>query len=96
MVQKGQYTAATVKESECSPGIEIVPPTPIYETLKVYTYAFEDQTVGTDYDMNDVVLKVNYKVKSTGTGDNAGKVEYDKTKARCEGSLPPVLLIILR
>lgn len=80
MVQKGQYTAATVKESECSPGIEIVPPTPIYETLKVYTYAFEDQTVGTDYDMNDVVLKVNYKVKSTGTGDNAGKVEYDKTK----------------
>lgn len=80
LVQKGQYTAATVDEDKCSPGISIVPPTPIYETLKVYTYAFEDQTVGTDYDMNDVVLKVNYKVKSTGTGDNAGKVEYDKTK----------------
>jgi len=72
--------ANTVTESDCTPGISQQPPTPIYETLKVYTYAFEDQTVGTDYDMNDVVLKVNYKVKSTGTGENAGKVEYDKTK----------------
>ena len=43
----------------------------------VYTYAFEDQTVGTDYDMNDVVLKVSYKVEEEGTGDNAGKVIYD-------------------
>ncbi len=43
----------------------------------VYTYAFEDQTVGTDYDMNDVVLKVSYKVKEEGTGENAGKVIYD-------------------
>lgn len=79
LVAKGQVDDVKT-ESECSPGIDIVPPTPIYETLKVYTYAFEDQTVGTDYDMNDVVLKVSYKVKSTGTGDNAGKVEYDKTK----------------
>lgn len=43
----------------------------------VFTYAFEDQTVGTDYDMNDVVLKVSYKVKST---NSDGGVEYDKTK----------------
>jgi hypothetical protein len=77
LVNKGQYTTATVKESDCSPGIDIVPPTPIYEQLKVYTYAFEDQTVGTDYDMNDVVLKVSYKVKST---NSDGEVEYDKTK----------------
>jgi hypothetical protein len=27
--------------------------------------------------MNDVVLKVSYKVKEEGTGDNAGKVIYD-------------------
>ncbi len=46
----------------------------------VYTYAFEDQTVNTDYDMNDVVLKVNYHVTEQGTGANAGKVIYDKTK----------------
>lgn len=77
MVQKGQVTDV-VTESECSPGIEIVPPTPIYEKLKVYTYAFEDQTVGSDYDMNDVVLKVSYKVKSTNA--ETGEVEYDKTK----------------
>lgn len=80
LIVKGAVGFTTKTADECSPGIKIVPPTPIYETLKVYTYAFEDQTVGTDYDMNDVVLKVNYKVKSTGTGDNAGKVEYDKTK----------------
>ena len=54
--------------------------TPKYETMQVYTYAFEDQTVGTDYDMNDVVLKVNYHVTEQGTGANAGKVIYDKTK----------------
>ena len=77
LVAKGQVTDV-VTESECSPGIEIVPPTPIYEELKVYTYAFEDQTVGSDYDMNDVVLKVSYKVKSTNA--ETGEVEYDKTK----------------
>ena len=80
LVQKGEYTAAIVEESECSPGIITVPPTPIYETLKVYTYAFEDQTVNTDYDMNDVVLKVNYHVTEQGTGANAGKVVYNKKK----------------
>jgi len=80
LIGKGEVGFTTKTADECSPGVAKNPPTPIYETLKVYTYAFEDQTVGTDYDMNDVVLKVNYKVKSTGTGDNAGKVEYDKTK----------------
>lgn len=78
-VQKNQFTAAIVEESECSPGIIPIPPTPIYETLKVYTYAFEDQTVGTDYDMNDVVLKVNYHVTSVNSS-NANEVVYDKTK----------------
>lgn len=72
------YNTATVEASECAPAFTPQPPTPIYETLKVYTYAFEDQTVGTDYDMNDVVLKVSYKVKSTNA--ETGKVEYDKTK----------------
>lgn len=80
LIGKGEVGFTTKTADECSPGVAKNPPTPIYETLKVYTYAFEDQTVGTDYDMNDVVLKVNYKVKSTGTGENAGKVEYDKTK----------------
>ena len=79
LVAKGQVNDVK-KESECSPGIDIVPPTPIYETLKVYTYAFEDQTVNTDYDMNDVVLKVNYHVTEQGTGANAGKVIYNKKK----------------
>ena len=50
----------------------------IYGDPAVYTYAFEDQTVGSDYDMNDVVLKVNYHVKNTNA--ETGEVEYDKTK----------------
>jgi len=54
--------------------------TPKYETLQVYTYAFEDQTLNTDYDMNDVVLKVSYVVDEKGTGENAGKVIYNKKK----------------
>jgi len=52
----------------------------IYGDPVVYTYAFEDQTVGTDYDMNDVVLKVSYKVQENGTGENAGKVIYNTNK----------------
>ena len=76
-IQKKCANVAPIEESECAPGYIPVPPTPIYEELKVYTYAFEDQTVGTDYDMNDVVLKVSYKVKST---NSDGQVEYDKTK----------------
>lgn len=77
-IQKKCANVAPIEESDCAPGYIPDPPTPIYETLKVYTYAFEDQTVGTDYDMNDVVLKVSYKVKSTNA--ETGKVEYDKTK----------------
>ena len=52
----------------------------IYGDPAVYTYAFEDQTAGSDYDMNDVVLKVSYVVAEEGTGENAGKVIYDKTR----------------
>ena len=75
LVAKGQVNDV-VTEDKCSPGIKIVPPTPIYETLKVYTYAFEDQTLNTDYDLNDVVLKVNYHV--TETNEETGEVVYDK------------------
>ncbi len=70
-------TTVEPADDDCAPTFKEEPPTPIYEKLKVYTYAFEDQTVGTDYDMNDVVLKVSYKVKST---NSDGEVEYDKTK----------------
>ena len=69
------FTAPT--EEECA-GTWKKGGTPKYETPQVYTYAFEDQTVGSDYDMNDVVLKVSYKVKSTNA--ETGAVEYDKTK----------------
>ena len=77
MVGKKAFNTAPTEASDCAPEFVPDPPTPIYEELKVYTYAFEDQTVGTDYDMNDVVLKVSYKVKST---NSDGQVEYDKTK----------------
>ena len=56
----------------------------IYGDPAVYTYAFEDQTLNTDYDMNDVVLKVSYEVKEKGTGENAGKVIYDKTQLKVQ------------
>ena len=78
MVGKKAFNTAPTEASDCAPEFVPDPPTPIYEELKVYTYAFEDQTVGTDYDMNDVVLKVSYKVKSTNA--ETGEVEYDKTK----------------
>ena len=69
------FTAPT--EEECA-GTWKKGGTPKYETPQVYTYAFEDQTVGSDYDMNDVVLKMSYKVKSTNA--ETGEVEYDKNK----------------
>lgn len=34
--------------------------------------------------MNDVVLKVSYVVKEKGTGENAGKVIYDKTQLKVQ------------
>ena len=58
LVRKGQYTAATVTESSCSPGVTILPPTPVVTTKPVWTFAFEDNTLAGDYDMNDVVLQV--------------------------------------
>ena len=77
LVAKGQVDEVKT-ESKCSPGIDIVPPTPIYEEMKIFTYAFEDQTLNTDYDLNDVVLKVNYHV--TETNEKTGEVVYDKTQ----------------
>ena len=70
------FTAPT--EEECA-GTWKKGGTPKYETPQVYTYAFEDQTLNTDYDMNDVVLKVSYAVEEEGTGENEGNVIYDKS-----------------
>lgn len=81
LVAKGQVNDVKT-ETDCSPGINIVPPTPIWEELKVNTYAFEDQTLNTDYDMNDVVIKVNYHV--TNTNAETGEVEYDKKQLDVE------------
>ena len=78
MVGKAAFNTAPTDPSDCSPGFTPNIPEIIWEDLKVYTYAFEDQTVGSDYDMNDVVLKVNYHV--TNTNAETGEVEYDKTK----------------
>lgn len=80
VVGKAAFNTASTDASDCAPAFTPNIPVVVYETLKVYTYAFEDQTVNTDYDMNDVVLKVNYHVTEQGTGANAGKVIYDKTK----------------
>ena len=68
MVAKGQVNDV-VTEDECSPGIEIVPPTPIYDEPIVYTYAFEDQIYNGDYDLNDVVLKVTFPVTRNSKGE---------------------------
>lgn len=76
MVGKKAFNTASTEASDCAPEFVPDPPTPIYEDAKVYTYAFEDQTAGSDYDMNDVVLKVSYHVVST---NSDGQVEYDKT-----------------
>lgn len=78
MVAKAAFNTAPTDPSDCSPGFTPNIPEIIWEDLKVYTYAFEDQTLNTDYDMNDVVLKVNYHVKNTNA--ETGEVEYDKTK----------------
>lgn len=80
VVGKAAFNTASTDASDCAPAFTPNIPEVVYEKLKVYTYAFEDQTVNTDYDMNDVVLKVNYHVTEQGTGANAGKVIYDKTK----------------
>jgi hypothetical protein len=77
-VNKADVTFTAPAEGQCS-GTWTKGGTPKYETMQVYTYAFEDQTLNTDYDMNDVVLKVSYHVVSTNS-ENATQVEYDKTQ----------------
>ncbi len=78
MVAKGQVTDV-VTESECSPGIEIIPPTPIYEEPKVYSYAFEDRLdEKTDYDLNDVVLKISFPVSQRNSKGEVTKIDSTK------------------
>ena len=52
-------TFAEIKKGQCSAAWE-EKEYEIYEEPQVYTYAFEDQKVNGDYDMNDVVLKISY------------------------------------
>lgn len=59
---------APIAESDCAPGYTPVPPAPIIEEPKIYTYAFEDQLFAGDYDMNDVVLKVSYHANRNAKG----------------------------
>lgn len=63
MVAKGQVNTIS-EESECSPGIQVVPPTPVKKTYPIYSYAFEDTPEG-DYDLNDVVIKVQQDENDT-------------------------------
>jgi hypothetical protein len=85
MVRKGEYTAAIVEESECTPGITPVSSTTIIDEPQVYTYAFEDTFMG-DYDMNDVVLQVweengKLKIKLCATGASKDLyVYYDNSR----------------
>lgn len=78
VVGKAAFNTAPTDPSDCAPGFTPNIPVVVNEEKKVYTYAFEDQTLNTDYDLNDVVLKVNYHV--TNTNAETGEVEYDKTK----------------
>lgn len=51
----------TIEPTPCNPGFEPTPGTGTFlNEPEVYTYAFEDQKVNGDYDMNDVVLKISY------------------------------------
>ena len=45
------------------------------EEQAVYTYAFEDQRIGGDYDMNDVVLKICHPYKEDGLTLNTSKLD---------------------
>lgn len=52
------YNTATTEASQCAPAFTPwQDPTPVVQTYPVYSYAFED-TNGGDYDMNDVVIRV--------------------------------------
>lgn len=69
----------TITASLCNPGFD-----PgegdgdeFYPEPAVYTYAFEDQLVAGDYDMNDVVLKISYHA----VRDSQGRItEIDEDK----------------
>lgn len=60
--QGGEMPDITIEPTTpCNPGFEPTPGTGKFlNEPEVYTYAFEDQKVNGDYDMNDVVLKISY------------------------------------
>lgn len=68
MVGKAAFNTAATDASDCAPAFTPATPPTIVETPIVYTYAFEDQIISGDYDMNDVVLKVNYHVEKDANG----------------------------
>ena len=68
LIVKGAVGFTTKTADDCSPGIEIIPPTPVLEKPKVYTYAFEDNMLKGDYDMNDVVLRVSFPYSANDEG----------------------------
>lgn len=65
LINKGEVTTAASSESDCSPGVTINPPTEITNTKQIWSYAFEDSNLKSDYDMNDVVIKVQESMDGT-------------------------------
>ena len=57
MVGKAAFNTAATEASDCAPEFVPGPPVIIIDENPIYSYAFEDTENG-DYDMNDVVLKV--------------------------------------
>ena len=68
LIKKGEVGFTTKDADECSPGVVVRPPTPVLEKPKVYTYAFEDNMLKGDYDMNDVVLRVSFPYSANDEG----------------------------
>jgi len=57
MVGKAAFNTVEREASDCAPAFKPGEPVKIQDAYSVYSYAFED-TNGGDYDMNDVVIKV--------------------------------------
>lgn len=74
--EKGDMPNITIEATECNPGFKGTPGEGEGGTVlgdpAVYTFAFEDQRLTGDYDMNDVVVKVSPSVNDDGT------INYDK------------------
>lgn len=79
LCEEDAWNFAPIEESDCTPAINPGTSVVIEQTYPIWSYAFEDSNLKSDYDLNDVVIKVKRNSQNPDT-----QIDITLVAAGCE------------